>query len=70
MPLKHGYVPCVIQYILVASHNSLYLLIPYHCFALPPFPLPTGSHEFVLYICESDSFMLDLLACSIFLDSM
>ena len=39
-----GYIPCVVQYILVAYFipNSLYLLIPYSYLALLPLPLPTS----------------------------
>ena len=41
-----GYVPCVVQYILVAYfiHNSLYLLISYPYVTPLPSPLPTGNH--------------------------
>ena len=50
-----GYIPCVVQCILVTYFipNILYLLIPYPSIAPPRFPLPTGTHYFVLYICES-----------------
>ena len=39
-----GYIPCVVQYILVAYFipNSLYLLIPYSYLALLPLPFPTS----------------------------
>ena len=55
-----GYIPCAVQYILVAyfMHNSLYLLIPYPYTVPPSFPLPTGNCKLVLYICEPVSFLL------------
>ena len=39
-----GYIPCVVQYILVTylTSNSLYLSLPHHSIAPPPFP--TGNH--------------------------
>ena len=58
----------IIQYITVAYsiHNSLYLLVHYLYIAPPLFPLLTGNHQFVLYICESASSMLYSLVCCIF----
>ena len=52
--------PCAIQYILVAYfiNSNLCLLIPYSYLVIPRFPLPTGNHQFVLYICESVSVLL------------
>ena len=37
--------------------HSLYLLLLSPCVA-PNFPLPTDKHKFVLYTCESASFLL------------
>ena len=39
-------------------HNSLYLLMPYPCILPLPFSRPIGNHLFVLYICESVSYVL------------
>ena len=39
-------------------HHSLYFLTPYAYIAFPHFLLPTGNYYFVLYICESISFLL------------
>ena len=41
-----GYIPCVVQYILVAylTPNNLYLPFPHPYFAPLPFPLPTGNY--------------------------
>ena len=50
-----GSSPCVVWYILVAClfyACSLYLLISYPCHVPSPFPRPTGSHEFILWICS------------------
>ena len=60
------YIPCVVQYILVAyfTPNSFYLSL-LHPNIAPPL-LPTGNHQFVLYICESASFLLYSLICCIF----
>ena len=51
------YIPCVVQYILVAylTPNSLYLPA-----------LSTGNRQFVLYICECASLLLYSLVCCIF----
>ena len=58
----------VIQYMLRAyfTPNSLNLLIPYPCIAPLPCALPTGNHQFVLYVCESTSFLYQSLVCCIF----
>lgn len=37
---------------------SLYPLIPYPWIASPYFPLTTGNHSFVFYICESGFFFV------------
>ena len=63
------YIPHVAQYILVADfiRNTLYLLLPSLYVFPPPAPhLPTGDHKFVLYICDSGSFLLSSLVCCIF----
>ena len=41
-----GYIPCVVQYMLVAHFmpNNLYLQIPYPYHAPLHLPLPTGNH--------------------------
>ena len=39
-------------------HGSLYILILYPILSLPIFPLLSGNHQFVLYICESVSVLL------------
>ena len=44
--------------------NSLYLPLLHSCVA-PPLLL-IGNHQFILYICESASFLLYSLVCGIF----
>ena len=46
--------------------DSLYLLIPYLCVALPSIPFPTGNYQFVLYICDFASSVLYSLVFYIF----
>ena len=48
------------------TFSSLSLLLPYSYLALPPFPLPTGYHEFVLCIYGSVSVLLHSFICFIF----
>ena len=57
------------QYILIAYFipNSLYLLIHYPYLAPLLFPLPSGNHQLVLFICESVLVYSTSLLC--FLDS-
>ena len=58
------YSPCCTLYLLVYfGPNSLYVLVLYPYIAPPP---ATGNHWFVLYICESPSFLLYSLVCCIF----
>ena len=47
-------------------YGSLYLLIPYSYLAPTFFPLPTGNHQFALYICESVSVLYYSFLCFIF----
>ena len=43
-----------------------WILLPYPSYTTPLlFPLPTGNHKHVLYVCESASFLLYLLICCI-----
>ena len=52
-----GYIPCDVQYIIVACLFYTWLLVPLNLLPQltpPSFPLPTGSHHsFVLYSHES-----------------
>ena len=65
-----GYIPHVVQYILVAylTPNGLYLLLPYPYIAPPPSLSPLVITS-LFYVCESASFLLYSLVCCIFLDS-
>ena len=63
-----GYIPCAVQYILVSylfytQQSAPLNPLPY--LAPAPFPLPIRNHQFVLYICESISFLFTSLFYSL-----
>ena len=58
---------CTIHPLAYLTPSSLCLPLP-NPWVAPPL-IPTGNHYFVLYICESASFLLYSLVCCIFLDS-
>ena len=58
-----GYIACDVQYIIVAYLFYTWLLVPLNLLPQltpPSFPLPTGSHSFVLYSRESVIFFFCL----------
>ena len=52
--------------LLYVMHSGLSALIPYPYLAPPPFLLPTGNLQFILYICKSVSVWLYIFVCFIF----